>query len=338
MPQNSASPSPDSDPSVSAPLVSVPLVSVPLVSVIVPTYNRAAMLPRALASISAQSYPALEIIVVDDGSTDETRHVVDSLQRTTAHPVQYIFQANQGCSSARNRGLDMARGTYIGLLDSDDEWLPDAVARLAAMLTESHADFVYSPAVESDVNGQRRINYPVARNAPSELAKELFLFPNVRNGALLFRRTFFDRVGRYRTDLRYNEDTDFLLRAALTGRASYLDEPTVVVHQHGGNKSNRRAQIHQALLISSQDLLRSHPDFARELGASAHARLQEIRVDLVRALVQEERYADAASLLSAGDEWPWELRLAVRWSAQWPLRARRRAGRLVARLRGVGRP
>jgi glycosyltransferase involved in cell wall biosynthesis len=99
-----------------------------VVSIILPTYNRAGFLPDAFESIRSQQFTDWELIVVDDGSTDNTPELVAELARTISQPVRYIYQENQGAYGARNTGLDHATGKYIAFYDSDDIWLPHHVA------------------------------------------------------------------------------------------------------------------------------------------------------------------------------------------------------------------
>jgi glycosyltransferase involved in cell wall biosynthesis len=114
------------------------------VTIILPTYNRARFLPEAFEAIRKQQFAHWELIVVDDGSTDNTRELVEEFARTIAQPVRYIYQENQGASGARNTGLDHATGKYIAFYDSDDVWLPhhltDCVTALAA---NPDVDWVY---------------------------------------------------------------------------------------------------------------------------------------------------------------------------------------------------
>src|SRR2546425_8294706 len=96
----------------------------PTVSIILPTYNRARFLPQAFASICSQTFTDWELIIVDDGSTDNTRELVSELSVALPQPAQYIYQENQGPGSARNTGLEHAQGIYVAFYDSDDLWLP----------------------------------------------------------------------------------------------------------------------------------------------------------------------------------------------------------------------
>jgi glycosyltransferase involved in cell wall biosynthesis len=109
------------------------------VSIILPTYNRARFLPQAFRSIGEQTWADWEVLVVDDGSTDETAAVVAELSARTRNPVRYLRQDNQGPAGARNTGLDAARGDYIAFFDSDDYWLPHHLHACVTAL-EAHAE------------------------------------------------------------------------------------------------------------------------------------------------------------------------------------------------------
>jgi glycosyltransferase involved in cell wall biosynthesis len=141
-----------------------------LVSVIIPTYNRADMIGRTIDSINRQTYASIEIVVVDDGSTDHTDEVIESLSANSKRHIVYYKKLNGGCASARNRGLELANGELIAFLDSDDTWKPNAVESMVAALEDSKADFVYSPAIEVFENGSELVNYPVAADRPQSLA------------------------------------------------------------------------------------------------------------------------------------------------------------------------
>src|SRR3954468_10533282 len=108
----------------------------PRFSVVIPTYNRAAYLAEAVRSVRDQTYPAHEIIVVDDGSTDNTAQVVEILANDGI-PLRYLRQANQGVAAARNRGIQAAAGDWIALLDSDDTWLPRKLEAASTLIATS---------------------------------------------------------------------------------------------------------------------------------------------------------------------------------------------------------
>jgi len=291
--------------------------STPLVSVIVPTYQRAELLPRALASVAEQTYRNLEVIVVDDGSTDATAQVVAAWAGRFARPLRYLRQAHAGCAAARNHGLGVARGRHFAFLDSDDCWTPEAIESLVAAVEDSGADFAYSPAIEVDESGREHPNPPVAAGRPERFAEEHFFRTNLRNGAALFRRKLLLRVGGVDESLRHNEDSDFVQRVAIAGRASYCAVPSVRVYRHAGRKSRDRVAIQRALLASARRTLARHPGFARRLGARAPAHLRALEARLLELLIQAERWQEARQLAAASPS-------AVGRAARWALRLRRR--------------
>jgi glycosyltransferase involved in cell wall biosynthesis len=118
--------------------------SAPAVSIILPTYNRAHFLCEAFESIRSQQFRDWELIIVDDGSTDDTAELVASQARDLAQPVRYVVQPNHGPYGARNTGLDVARGRYLAFFDSDDLWLPHHLAHCVEVLdANTDVDWVF---------------------------------------------------------------------------------------------------------------------------------------------------------------------------------------------------
>lgn len=134
------------------------------VSVIIPTYNRANLLERAIQSVLSQTHPVHEIIVVDDGSTDNTKTVVSKY----AGKVQYIFQQNAGPSAARNRGIKVATGDWITFLDSDDEWFPEKIERQLSVI-EKHPELKWCAC---NLESQNESGYQ-SRQIPSDISQNL---------------------------------------------------------------------------------------------------------------------------------------------------------------------
>ncbi|WP_132051977.1 glycosyltransferase family 2 protein [Pseudocnuella soli] len=120
----------------------------PLVSVIIPTYNRASVLATAIRSALAQTYPNVEIIVVDDGSQDNTAQLMEAFPS-----VQYVIQEHAGQGAARSRGLKLAKGTLIASLDSDDYWEPQFLEQTVALLEDNNLDFVFANWIQETKDG-----------------------------------------------------------------------------------------------------------------------------------------------------------------------------------------
>jgi glycosyltransferase involved in cell wall biosynthesis/cyclopropane fatty-acyl-phospholipid synthase-like methyltransferase len=190
----------------------------PTVSVIIPAFNVASYLTQAAHSALHQTHQDLELVIVDDGSTDETPHVADSLRAASPARVHVIHQANQGLSQARNAALEAARGEFVALLDGDDLWMPTFIERqLSVLRAHPEADIVTGNArfLGGACNGRPARPHPDPRPVPSLptiLADEESVFI-----MSVFRRTVCDSIGLFNRTLRTNEDYEFWLRAALAG-------------------------------------------------------------------------------------------------------------------------
>ena len=174
----------------------------PLVSVVMPVYNGEKFIIKALTCVKEQSYPHYEIIVVDDGSTDDTATLV----REFDVDLTYIYQENAGPATARNRGIRAASGAYIAFLDVDDLWPPEKLAFQVAYLEEN-------PALEVLMGGIQYVLLDGARPTDSPFTDPDDVRAFVNLGAGLFRREVFDRIGFFADDLRYSEDVDWFFRA-----------------------------------------------------------------------------------------------------------------------------
>ncbi|WP_142124358.1 glycosyltransferase [Pseudoxanthomonas sp. 3HH-4] len=184
------------------------------VSVIIPTYNRRDLLPRAIDSVLAQTRRVDEIIVVDDGSTDGT---ADMLQARYGERVKHVWQSNAGVSAARNHGLRLARGRYLALLDSDDEWLPEKTALQVAFL-ESRPDFGMVVCDVERIDGDyRHIDVFHRREVIREngwALRWLLHNPALIPASVMLRRQVVDQLGGFDETLRTAEDLEFHLRVA----------------------------------------------------------------------------------------------------------------------------
>ena len=203
----------------------------PLISAIIPTYNRADLVGDAIDSILAQTYPNVEIIVVDDGSTDNTQ---ERLARY-GDRIRMIYQENAGPSAARNKGIAAANGEFISFLDSDDLWLPTKLERQVKLLHEAGES---APCCLCNIMMQwqdRSIpSFEIAGLKPHNevgfwlnpeeiLATRFVLF----NQGILIRRTALEAVGAFDQDLWLLEDSDLALRLSVYRPWTYIREPLV---------------------------------------------------------------------------------------------------------------
>ncbi|GAB5500683.1 MAG: glycosyltransferase [Pseudohongiellaceae bacterium] len=199
------------------------------VSVIIPSFNRRHCLPRALDSVLAQTVPALEIIVVDDGSSDGTRSLIAS-----DYPqVTYLWQPNRGVSAARNAGIEAARGDWLAFLDSDDEWLPSKLELQLALASS----MPQCPLVHSDeiwirsgvrVNAMRK-----HEKAGGYIFERCLPLCAISPSAALIRATLFDELGGFDTALAACEDYELWLRICSRYPVAYVDQP--LLRKYGGH-------------------------------------------------------------------------------------------------------
>jgi glycosyltransferase involved in cell wall biosynthesis len=216
------------------------------VSVIIPTYNRARFLPDAIGSVLRQTCPVHEIIVVDDGSTDGTRDVVEKIPG----PIRYLYQPNAGPAAARNRGLREANGTWIALQDSDDLWVPEKIRIQTEFLTlHPQLDFAFGHlsnfTVDAEKPGEpeildRKVFACLLANAADlkDFFRQLLISNPVPTPAVMFRRDCLRQVGYFDESLDCCEDYEFWLRFAWHCRCGFIDAVLVKRRIHDSNLVN----------------------------------------------------------------------------------------------------
>jgi glycosyltransferase involved in cell wall biosynthesis len=196
----------------------------PLVSVIIPTFNRAWSINRAVDSVLAQNYPKVELIVVDDGSTDATPDILSTYGKT----IKVIIQQNSGVSAARNRGLAAASGDLIAFLDSDDYWLPQKLSVQADFFL-SRPDALICQTEELWIKNGRRMNPKKKHQKPSGMmfSSSLHLCL-ISPSAVMARKKLFDQVGLFDETLPACEDYDLWLRVTCRYPVYLIDTPLIV--------------------------------------------------------------------------------------------------------------
>lgn len=202
----------------------------PLVSVVIPAYNCASYIVQAVESVLAQTYSQWEIIIVDDGSKDDT---VSVLQPYSSH-IRYVYQKNQGVSIARNHGIQLARGEFVAFLDADDYFLPDKLeAQIGMFEAQPSLGIVHSGWRKVNSKGEFLQDVKPWQNVP-KLDLEMWLrWKPVLPSAMMFRRTWLERAGGFDPRFPPAEDTDLALRLALMGcETEWLRQVTVCYRQH----------------------------------------------------------------------------------------------------------
>jgi glycosyltransferase involved in cell wall biosynthesis len=198
------------------------------VSVVVPAYNRGYCLRRALDSVINQTRAAREIILVDDGSEDDTGCILQ-----TEYPeVHYIRQENRGVSAARNRGIRAASSTWIALLDSDDEWLPDKLAKQLEILHESGTRLCHTEEIWIR-NGKRVNAMHKHRKQGGWIYQRCLPRCVISPSAALLHRELFNEYGLFDERLPACEDYDMWLRVCSQEAVSFIETPLIV--KYGGH-------------------------------------------------------------------------------------------------------
>jgi glycosyltransferase involved in cell wall biosynthesis len=235
----------------------------PLVSVIIPTYNRGWILKEAVESVLSQTYENYELIVVDDGSTDNTRLLLRSFK-----DIRLVSQENKGVSAARNRGIEAATGDYLAFLDSDDLWLPEKLDSQMAFF-HAHPDAMICQTQETWIRNGRRIN-PKKRHYKAsgmffERSLELCL---VSPSAVVIKKDLLGRVGQFDEDLPACEDYDLWLRIGARYPVFLVDKPLVIKRGGHADQLSALSGLDKYRIQSLKKLLDSNMLTAEQRGES----------------------------------------------------------------------
>jgi glycosyltransferase involved in cell wall biosynthesis len=212
----------------------------PWISIVIPSYNHAAGLERALASIAEQGDAEAEVVVVDDGSTDDTTLRLARLRPEFASPLVVLQQPNRGPSAARNAGIRVATGDYLYFLDADDRLLPGALALFRSAIARSRADFLFGGRIEVTRARRRALEPPPltgdrARDFADYVTRAR---PTIAQGCAVFSRRVFDRLS-WPEDLRIAEDLVVHAQALALYDSACFPEAVAEIGEDGA-KSMRR--------------------------------------------------------------------------------------------------
>ena len=251
----------------------------PLLSVVIPTYNRADYIGLTIESVLQQTYDNIEVIVIDDGSTDNTAAVLEHF----APKVRYVRQENAERGASRNHGLRLASGDYIAFLDSDDLWLPDkAAAGIEFLQTRSSVGLLCTDAVEIDGEGRER-RILRARGSSGKVTDKLLESNFVIMPTHIARTSVVRQIGAFREEreLSGSEDWEMWVRLSLVADLAYVPEVTAKYRVHTANTMSSAAGMQRSMGRAAQ-YFRESPQLARSYRRSM--RKMDANVALVNAI------------------------------------------------------
>lgn len=218
-----------------------------LISVVIPTYNQAAYLPEALDSVLQQTYPHFEVIVVNDGSTDETARIGQFYQQKDAR-VRWVEQANQGQGSALNKGIALAEGEYISLFDSDDLMDPQRLAlQYQVFQQDPSIDIVYTAMRMVDAN-KKPLGEIRGQDFPPENLLALMFFRSLVPGNIIMAKSLCLKQHPFNPHFVHAIDYELMMRLIHLFKFKYLDLPLTYYRRHAVNMSNDLSAHRQAEL------------------------------------------------------------------------------------------
>jgi glycosyltransferase involved in cell wall biosynthesis len=279
----------------------------PAVSVVIPCFNAERLVGDAIRSALAQTYPETEIIVIDDGSTDGSRGVIESF----ADRVRWVVQPHRGGGAARNRGLELARGEFVQFLDADDVLDAECLARKVAMQQEHPDVCMCCDWRRIDLSGQ------VAREEPGVDGDsvEASLTERIQTASPLHRASDLQRVGGFDASLPCCQETDLHLRLACQGvRFRRLPEALLTVRRQPGSVSSDYTKLllqHEVIFIRAAENLRARDEltparrfaFARQLAADGRLLFRRSMRAAARRCWHAAATLDRAGLRSAYGRW-----------------------------------
>jgi glycosyltransferase involved in cell wall biosynthesis len=218
--------------------------TLPLVTVIIPCFNREKFIKSTLESVMNQTYKNMEIIVIDDGSTDNTRDIINKYE-DTIKILEHSNRSNKGQSASINLGLKHSKGEYIAILDSDDLFIKNKIEQqVSFLINNNEIGLVYSNGFAIDINGAKLYKLYSKDHKETNIPEKIllncyFLVPSNS----LIRRTAFEKAGEFDESLRSAQDHDMAIRLAEITKFAYLDEYLFCYRRHNDSISVKNAEL-----------------------------------------------------------------------------------------------
>jgi len=211
----------------------------PLVSVIIPTYNSAKFISDSVSNVTSQTYPNIEILIIDDGSTDNTEAIV----RALPGPIRYIKQVNSGPSAARNHGIRQSNGKYIAFLDVDDGWEPSKIKNQVVFFENDKSLSIVATGYvrcDADLSPIETVSLEVPSKNKGIIPFRVLLERNqLLTSSIMVKKQTLDECGSFDDKIRFGEDWDLWVRTAQLGRIGYIQTPLAKYRAHGGGLTGK---------------------------------------------------------------------------------------------------
>ena len=325
----------------------------PLVSVVIPTYNRAQQTIAAIQSVLAQSYASIEIIVVDDGSTDGSGEVIQrfvSENLNDCHQILFVSQPNQGASVARNTGISNARGEYIAFLDSDDSWVPEKLEYQMQALEQfknecgvcfTDARLVNNSGLDISSFQVHGRNYKEPMGIDRDVMKSLAeSFSGFWISSLLVRADIARQIGGFSPDISFVEDRDFHFRLSLVTSVAYVNKQLIRTDRTPSPAGstvrpwdNAEVQFRQQQRMLEK-WLTMDSGLPAELHRTVQRNLGALHSHWANWYLENGRYEEARHAVTSAVKYKFALGTTIKWALTWlaPALARR----LTPKTRPVG--
>lgn len=273
------------------------------VSVIIPTYNRANFVTKAIDSVLAQTFADYEIIVIDDGSTDNTKEVLDPYRGK----IQYIHQENSGVSAARNAGIRMARGNWVAFLDSDDEWMPEYLeCQMQRAKEEPKICMHMTNQIQIKISGEK-INTFEEKNILNKFEKTPYIIIErpfvfvIRHLMATLQPTVICRnsllsTGLFNEDLTIYEDMDLIARMSLKGPLGIYERPLVLSYHRDKSTETLTDQYYKKAIYSRMSINIVYDNLAHD------KRLNSYEKDALRQIRSSNQRCIANLFLEKGEK------------------------------------
>lgn len=237
-----------------------------LISVIIPSYNSASFVCDAVRSALEQTYSHLEVLVIDDGSTDNTREVLEQYKGR----IHYYRQENRGAAATRNTGIRLASGRFFAFLDADDVWLPDKLSKQYDLFARQpeiglvHSDIRYW----DEDTGEKCLKDVGRERFTGDCYTHLLSVNRVLTSSVLVRKECFDKAGLFDETLRRAEDWDMWLRIARHFHFAYINEPLLDYRLHQTGLTNDTPMMREGELLVLLKVFKSDPQLSTQFGKS----------------------------------------------------------------------